>query len=300
MASSKYRPDELVDPSPSALIESLRSVGYNTPTAVADIVDNSISAGAKHIEIVFHWSNGKPFVTLADNGTGMSEEELTEAMRAGSRSPLDHRKPNDLGRFGLGLKTASFSQARGLTVFTKQKDSPQYLRCWDLDYVESKKTWRLLKDPHDSLTGYISPLLEPQNGTVVVWSNLDRLLRRDDRDSEGSARTNFNLVIRDVSSHLSMVFHRFLSGEAGLTRKITIKVNGTAVHPWDPFALSHPATQNLGASDLEFQNSPVDLVGYVLPHKSKLTPDEFENFGGRRGWSGQQGFYVYRNHRLLV
>ncbi len=291
---------DLVEPSPSALIESLRSVGYNPPTAVADIVDNSISAGARNIRIHFNWNEGNPIVSITDDGHGMAEDELTEAMRAGSRSPLDERSPEDLGRFGLGLKTASFSQARALTVFTKRSLEREDVRCWDLDYVKKKKGWRLLKLPHDDISRVPSPLDGEPHGTAVVWTNVDRLLQSPGANKSAESRVYFNKVIREVGEHLAMVFHRFLSGEAGQSKRITIVVNGNRITPWDPFATSHPSTQNLGDSGICFHDSPVSIAGYVLPHKSRLTAEEFDTFGGGRGWSAQQGFYVYRNHRLLV
>ena len=113
--------DEEVNPSASALIEALRSFGYSVSTSIADLIDNSISAGASVIDVDLRWTGPDTIATIRDDGRGMSEEELRDAMKAGSRSPLEERSPEDLGRFGLGLKTASFSQARSLTVASKQK-----------------------------------------------------------------------------------------------------------------------------------------------------------------------------------
>ena len=121
----------------SLLIQSLRAFGYDiTYTAIADLIDNSITANASEIHIQFTWGNdNKPWITISDNGNGMTEDELFEAMKPGSKSPLDIRNDNDLGRFGLGLKTASFSQCRRLTVITKTTKTSIALRCWDLDFV---------------------------------------------------------------------------------------------------------------------------------------------------------------------
>ena len=291
---------DVVDPSASALIESLRSVGYNTPTAIADVVDNSISAGASEVDIHFKWAEGDSYVTISDNGHGMSEKELKEAMRAGSRSPLEQRSPEDLGRFGLGLKTASFSKGRALTVASCREGAPSFVRCWDLNYVERKNQWRLLKRPHELADEACAELDSKDSGTTVIWNSLDRLLKYDDHETADDARKHFTSTIRDVAGHLSMVFHRFLSGEAGPKRRLRITVNGQKLDPWDPFSLSHEATQNLGTTGVDFRETPVEVVGYVLPHKSKLSDEEFESMGGPKGWAGQQGFYVYRNHRLLV
>ena len=138
---------EIATPRPGALIESLRSIGYDLPTAVADIIDNSLTASARQVDIVFHWAGANSWICILDDGTGMSDQELFEAMRPGSQNPLQTRSSNDLGRFGLGLKTASFSQARRLTVITKTTSGAIAVREWDLDYVEREDEWRLLKEP---------------------------------------------------------------------------------------------------------------------------------------------------------
>jgi hypothetical protein len=134
---------EIASPKPAALIESLRSIGYNLPTAIADIVDNSITAGARRVNVNCYWAGANSWIAICDNGDGMSEGKLQEAMRPGSESPLERRSEKDLGRFGLGLKTASFSQARRLTVFSRA-GSCLSVREWDLDYVEKWNEWRLL------------------------------------------------------------------------------------------------------------------------------------------------------------
>ena len=113
---------EIASPRPAALIESLRAVGYNLPTAVADIIDNSLTAGSRKVDIQFCWAGTGSRISIIDDGCGMSEGALLEAMRPGSRSPVEERSSEDLGRFGLGLKTASFSQCRSLTVISKATD----------------------------------------------------------------------------------------------------------------------------------------------------------------------------------
>ena len=136
---------EISAPKPSALVESLRSVGYSLPTAIADILDNSITAHAKNVWIDFHWDGPDSRIAIVDDGDGMDEATLTDAMRPGSANPLDSRKADDLGRFGLGLKTASFSQCRKVTVWSRQTKAHLAGRCWDLDYVADHDEWRLLK-----------------------------------------------------------------------------------------------------------------------------------------------------------
>lgn len=107
-------PDINLSPRPSALLESLRSIGYTLETALADIIDNSITANSSSISVRFAWNNGDPWIAIIDDGDGMSNDELINAMRFGSRNPVEKRAKNDLGRFGLGMKTASISQCRHL------------------------------------------------------------------------------------------------------------------------------------------------------------------------------------------
>jgi anti-sigma regulatory factor (Ser/Thr protein kinase) len=166
---------EIATPKPAALIESLRAIGYDLPTAVADIVDNSISAEAKNIDITFHWSGAQSWICIIDDGRGMSELELFEAMRPGSQNPLEKRSHGDLGRFGLGLKTASFSQARRLTVASRRRGQSVCAREWDLDYVERTNEWRLLIRPSADSKPWLEQIEARTSGTAVLWTNLDRL-----------------------------------------------------------------------------------------------------------------------------
>ncbi len=123
------------EPEASSMIETFRAIGYSVETAIADIIDNSITAGAKNIWIDYDWKGSNTTLSILDDGTGMNNEQLIQAMRPGSRNPLEERSSNDLGRFGLGLKTASFSQSRKFTVFSKAKGYRPVFWTWDLDYV---------------------------------------------------------------------------------------------------------------------------------------------------------------------
>ena len=137
---------EISTPGAGALIESLRAVGYSLPTAIADIIDNSIAAKAKNIWLDFYWDGCDSRISILDDGVGMEEDVLSNAMRPGSQSPTDTRDPSDLGRFGLGLKTASFSQSRILSVVSKTSKGEKSRRCWDLNFVSKHNEWRLLKE----------------------------------------------------------------------------------------------------------------------------------------------------------
>jgi hypothetical protein len=176
MPRPAQQPYDVVPPEPAALIESLRSVGYSLPAAVADILDNSIAAGARNIQIHFHWAGKQSSVSILDDGRGMSVEELRNAMRPGSRNPLEERSPEDLGRFGLGLKTASLSQCRNLSVASKPKGGTVNSRTWDLDTLANSPEWRLLLAASPAAEEPAKKLSKMSNGTVVVWSALDRLI----------------------------------------------------------------------------------------------------------------------------
>lgn len=279
---------EKVAPKASAMIESMRAHGYTLSTALADLIDNSIAAGAKNIWIDSKWAGPDSWISVSDDGCGMTEAELTAAMRLGSQNPTEPRAQTDLGRFGLGLKTASLSQCRRMSVVTKRHRCVATRR-WDLDYLAEKDDgWRLLKSLHPNATDRTRRLAELGSGTVVLWETLDRLA--------GDDESFFLESIDGVMAHVAMVFHRFLE----VRKRLQIFVNDNRIEPWDPFLESHPATYKSPDEVLTFDSSEVHVVGFVLPHFDKLDAAAFETAGGIHGWNVQQGFYVYRNERLIV
>lgn len=195
-------------PRAAALVESLRGLGYSTSTAIADIVDNSIAAGAGTVEIRFHWAGEASWISILDNGGGMSAEGLDSAMRLGDRNPLDERKPGDLGRFGLGLKTASFSQARSLTVASRRAGAAIGCLRWDLDALAASTDdgWYLLEGPQEGSENLLAPLDPCSSGTLVLLEKLDRLV------TPGFGSDDFLEVIERLEQHLAMTFHRYLEG----------------------------------------------------------------------------------------
>jgi hypothetical protein len=284
---------DIAEPRADALIESLRAFGYTPEAAIADLVDNSVSAGAKQISVQFTWAGPESTVSVQDDGAGMAEDVLLAAMRPGSTSPLADRDEDDLGRFGLGLKTASFSQARELTVVSVDRMSRRLaVRRWDLDTVASSGEWRLLRS---NPAGVEVPPPPSTGGTTVVWSKLDRLVGEAGYD-DPRAQRRFLGVARRVQRHLEATFHRFLVGR----NKITISVNGNVVTPWDPFLINHPATQRFDVEELPYRGLTVRVSPFVLPHRSKLSEEQAQLAAGVSGWNQQQGFYVYRSGRLLV
>lgn len=288
---------DVVPPLAGAMVESLRGVGYSTATALADIVDNSISAGAGNVWITFTYSGPASTVSIIDDGNGMSAPELLRAMTLGGISPLLHRAEGDLGRFGLGLKTASFSQCRCLTVASR-KGGLVSVRRWDLDYIARPDVgdWRLLSSPRSGSEALLSPLDTPPQGTLVLWEGLDRIVG-DVGMNDTAAENAFWALVGRVEQHLAMVFHRLIEG---MTPELRLHLNGHRVKAWDPFLRTHPATYGTPVDRFGSSNGHGELQGFVLPHKDKLSESEYQAAGGIEGWTAQQGFYVYRNRRLLV
>lgn len=281
-------------PSAEALMESMRDVGYSIEAAMADLIDNCISAGAKHIDVRFS-PHDPAYIAVLDDGRGMGPDELTQAMRPGSRSPRETREESDLGRFGLGLKTASLSQCRRLTVASRAGGEPA-AREWDLDYLNVVKKWKLKVVPASDIEAL--PAIEqlPPTGTLVLWRNLDRL--KEIHGTPGM-ESGMDAAMDRVQKHLELVFHRFLTGEAGLP-KITIRINGHALTAADPFGLQFPATQPLNREVVLIAGAEVVIQPFVLPHHSKISLAEYDKLGGEDGHLRNQGFYIYRNKRLII
>lgn len=288
-------PDYDSVPPGASLLQSLRSVGYSLPTAVADIVDNSIAAHAKTVRLELQWNGDRSSIVIMDDGDGMSELELREAMRPASRNPLEVRDTSDLGRFGLGLKTASFSQCRELCVISKRKGGVLAVRTWDLDYVAEKNEWRLLKALTPSAEKYATLLDRMESGTAVVWGKLDRIVPDGTGPNDAVSQTRFNAQIEEIDQHLGLTFHRFIEN-----RRLQLAVNGSALQGWNPFVGNELQVISTPIERIDYLGSEVLFQGFILPHKDKLSAEQFERYGGPKGWNSQQGFYVYRNGRLLL
>lgn len=275
------------------LMESTRAIGYSLEAAIADIIDNSIAAKAGKVQLSF-FPVGDAYVSILDNGTGMDDAQMNIAMQYGSKSPTETRDSSDLGRYGLGLKTASLSQCRVLTVISKQGDQVIGRR-WDLDYVIKTGAWSLLiLDKEDfASVPHISDLYEQESGTLVVWQNLDRLLM-----GEVDYEKSLGRKMDEVRQHLELVFHRYLSGESGI-KKLEILFNGVKLKAADPFLIKK-STQAMDTETLVIRGKRILVTPYILPHISKMTEEEKNQLGGKDGIRKRQGFYVYRNKRLLI
>jgi hypothetical protein len=282
-------------PSAASLALSLRDLGYSLESAVADIIDNSITAQATQIDIICDLSLAEPALTILDNGTGMDREELILALRHGAKGPKADRSPSDLGRFGLGLKTASFSQGRRLTVASR-RESEVVAAEWDLDKVVDQDRWliELLSDQDIELIPHVDRL--KSRGTLVTWRALDRLFE----DEQGTHRENVvNEKLSTLRDHLSLVFHRFLDGDAP-TGKITITVNGHPLAAFDPFCRSNKATQRLPKEVVIVNGQRVEIQAFILPHHTRLSAREYDFYRTRSDFISNQGAYVYRNCRLMA
>jgi len=277
-----------VRPNARALIESLRDIGYTMSSALADIIDNSLTAGATEISIRVHSDPQDTAIGIVDNGNGMSRAELLEAMRPGSRSPTETRNADDLGRFGLGLKTASFSQCRRLTVITRFKGSVS-VAIWDLDVVVARNAW--VVETRGSAEGVRFADLLKNDGTLVLWEKIDRV-------GLELGSQNFLRIMDEASKHLELVFHRFMKSEHG-RKAVSFDMNGRKLVPVDPFAEWHDATIRQ-AEDRRVAGGAVTIQPFILPHRNKVSSEaEWKKMGLSEGHMKSQGFYLYRNKRLI-
>lgn len=288
-------------PDAATLMWSTRAIGYTTPAAVADLIDNSISANASIISIEF-FSGENRYISILDNGEGMDSDELCLAMKYGSGNIMAERTETDLGRFGLGMKIASLSQCRKLTVISK-KNKKFSAYCWDLDHIIQVSSWDLLKLNADEIykLPQVDKLLQGEQGTIVLWEKLDKMCAGDDDKDQG-----FLIKIREIEEHLSRTFHRFLQGEPGI-KKIAIYSNGVVIMPNDPFFISKSDMLPQERIPVKYNNihgeetiTYVTITPYILPFSDSLTQEEIDTLGGKDGLIRNQGFYVYRNKRLIV
>lgn len=288
--------EKRLPPSAASLTASMRDLGYSLETAVADLIDNSISAGASCINIFCDLARAYPILVIIDDGKGMDHNEILAAMRHGSASPRCQRESSDLGRFGLGLKTASFSQCRRLTVVSARNGTLCGAE-WDLDRINQLDDWVIALLDHDEIVE--QPFVDHlgASGTVVIWRVLDRLFE----DESGHTRDEIvNAKLELVGKHLSLVFHRFLSGEVKGRGKIAISVNGHTLEPFDPFCRKNSATQMLPEEIVRIGESSVHMQPFILPHHSRLSAHEYDYYQSRSDFISNQGAYIYRCGRLMA
>lgn len=287
-------------PDPKRVMEGLRDTGYTFNTAMADIIDNSISAHATKIDIqVISDPNSNITVYVADNGIGMDQEALENAMRYGSRR---REEKGSLGKFGLGLKTASTAFCRCLSLVSRVKNDDTVRKVqWDLDHIAQKNAWLLNKllPSRDEIELLDSTALNGA-GTLVVWEKTDRLLRR--YTSIGYAQNALKKIIDSLEFHISMVYQRFLNVEDERTHTLNINVNGKPVSAWDPFCTNEPDTEKLvdETTEVEMEEGKTSsflLRAFMIPRRESFSSSEAQK--NARLSNDYQGFYVYRENRLI-
>lgn len=296
----KQEREVLLPPSAGTLLESMRDIGYSFQSALADILDNSVSARASRIEILNGLDESDhPYVAIVDNGNGMAGEELTAAMRHGSSSPLDTRQEGDLGRFGLGMKTASFSQCRRLTVVSR-RDGEIHARRWDLDHVVKTDQWLLQVLDADEVVHLPGIHALPSTGTLVLWQSLDRLDSED--DSPDKLLEALNEIFGDVRRHVALTFHRYIRPEPsdGDLVRTEISINSNPIEAADPFALHmRPTSDSHEVALLRAGDSQITAQAFTLPHHSRLTPSQLKQLALGTSLTETQGLYIYRAKRLI-
>ena len=291
-----------VPPSAASLTESLRGLGYSLGDAVADIIDNAIAAKARQVWVDYAKGEkrGKWFL-IRDDGVGMNEAEMVNALKLGSKSPKVFREKTDLGRFGLGLKTASFSQCRRLAVCSI-KNGQAVAYAWDLDVLAQKDEWVLEKIDSPLNDERFAQLKKRTSGTVVLWEKIDRAFGSSDTSSQ-EFQSNYLESLERLEKHLRLTFHQFLAvdlltGEPEL--EIYFGPTKRKIAPWDPFfsaSFAAPYSYQEEFWPEESQKPLVEIHPYVLPDpESTRTPITLY---GKEDLLDMQGFFIYRGKRLI-
>lgn len=281
-------------PSPKSHIKTLRRIGYTLNSAIADVIDNSMTAWAKNISIYAPPGLENPYISILDDGYGMSPEELTNNMRIGCKDPDDTRQEGDLGRFGSGMKTASFSQARQLTVITKKKGHPIAAARWDIDRIEKTNSWCLevfSSNEIEAIEG-LYPDFNEASGTQIIWGKLtciDSGSHAMDADSELVAK------LSELKSYIGLHFHRFMSGKD----KRVFSLNKVEIDPIDPFMTAEPGYQEGPSERMRCRGGHIVIQTHVLPHFKNMDSERLEELGGADGINRKQGLYIYREKRLI-
>lgn len=294
--------DLINEPDAKRLIFGLRDTGYNVKTATADIIDNSIAAGADQIrvEIVLQ-RDGRKLVYFGDNGKGMDAEGVWSAMRYGA---AERENPESLGKFGLGLKTASSSVCIKYTVISRKSEEQELAKlAWDLDHVAKQRVWEMLQEPITAAEREAFDEMCGATGTLVIWEKCDRILTKDYEPGSSQEQSAIKRLAENLSKHLSLVFHRFLDKTDARERNVEIFINQSPVVPWNPFYPARsdqvlaPQKQQLVVELPDGSEDAAYIRAWILPHRSDMTKDE--EAAHARIANRAQGFYVYREGRLI-
>lgn len=281
-------------PDPKSHVKTLMKIGYTMQSAVADIIDNSIAANSKNIEIYSPPGMNEPLISILDDGHGMDSDELIRNMRIGCKDPSLERKNGDLGRFGSGMKTASFSQARRLTVISKKNNGLATAAIWDIDLIEKENSWSLeiLEESEIARIQGIKINSETIQGTQIIWQKLTCFQSGShsfDHDTELATH------LTELRKHIALHFHRFMEGK----NKCTISINNIKIEPIDPFLTKAEGYQEGRSEKLRCRGGYIVIQTHVLPHFNRMTSQDMQNLGGAEAISQNQGVYIYREGRLI-
>jgi hypothetical protein len=276
-------------PNASILMQSMRHLGYNNFSAIADLVDNSIDAEASTVAVSVDRDKGDWIISILDDGHGMDELTLDEALKLGSDT--ERNAASDLGLYGMGLVTASISIGRQLEVITRTKNGPSLISVTDLDVIEEQNAFvKHLAGATESDVGRFEQSLAKHglpldSGTMVTISK-----------SDGVTYHSTAPFVKNLRKHLAQTFRHYLSAQK------TMFVDGELLQPLDPLCLDLPETQVFSDDVYDFT---VKGHGEERVEKFRLKvvvlPD-FEAEGNRdRGFDLKgQGFYVLRNNREIA
>lgn len=285
-------------PDPGRTIEGLRDTGYNFETAIADLIDNSIAAEATRIDVVVKRDfRGRINLLLADNGSGMDRQGLVHAMQYGSPKRPD---PASLGKFGLGLKTASTAFCRRLSLISRPSgDVPVLMATWDLDLVIEQKKWvlQISDQPDEEALQHLQKVASGASGTVVFWNKVDRLLRDYQNPAGAPAGKALTKRCNELKEHIAMTYQRYLDKADKRARNVEIKVNSEAVSPWDPFQSGMSELIAEDSVEVEGTDATFHVRAYILPRREEFTNDELAK--AAKLSSDRQGLYIYREERLI-
>lgn len=288
-------------PDPEFLIKSIAEQGYSLETSIADIIDNSISAKATRIEVLIDTSR-KPFTLfIADNGHGMTESQLRKNLQFPSSSVEDKRPEGDLGRFGLGLKTASFSQSRRFTVISRRKNTKSFFaRTWDVMHLKKKKKWQLIVDSDNEISELLSRYQELSDGflnsfsdfkpnTVVIWQGLYKF------ENDAIASTALQKELTEITKeYLQLIFHRFLER----SEPVLIRLNNDHLKPFNPFPKE---ARTISLQQKLLVGDKLKLEGFILPNRSIAESKEGSQWTlSHKSLMDMEGLYVYRADRIIV
>jgi hypothetical protein len=299
--SNLYSPYLDVPPDPERIIEGLRDTGYEFNTSMADVIDNSIAAKASNIDVIIAMDyGGDILVSVTDDGCGMDKDGLINAMRYGSKRRADQAS---LGKFGLGLKTASTAFCRRLSAISRGQAGGEVLKAtWDLDHIRDVERWELqLGSANSQEVQLLDTVASGKTGTVILWEKVDRLLKTYATPDGKTAKRALKRYEDDLRFHVSMVYQRYLDKNDRRASDVNIRINGIHVLPWDPYCESEtkgPIAEKIMKVEVgENEQAEFSIKAFILPRK-----DEFSDQAAlkeARLTNDMQGLYVYRENRLI-